>query len=106
MGVSKRWMSWLTYTQKDGQHYSSHASKLVLKLLARLAPFLLGLKFRQTIQVRNFPIDRKSTRLNSSHVSTSYAVFCLKKKICTIKTSYAFITSQTMSSIVLISIAV
>src|SRR5437868_12677104 len=26
------------------------------------------------------PVDRKSTRLNSSHVSTSYAVFCLKKK--------------------------
>src|SRR5699024_11753091 len=26
-------------------------------------------------------IDRKSTRLNSSHVSMSYAVFCLKKKI-------------------------
>src|SRR5437868_13134957 len=25
-------------------------------------------------------IDRKSTRLNSSHVSSSYAVFCLKKK--------------------------
>src|SRR5437868_15485757 len=24
--------------------------------------------------------DRKSTRLNSSHVSISYAVFCLKKK--------------------------
>src|SRR5699024_12684735 len=28
--------------------------------------------------------DRKSTRLNSSHVSISYAVFCLKKKIITI----------------------
>src|SRR6266498_1975731 len=26
------------------------------------------------------PIDRKSTRLNSSHVRISYAVFCLKKK--------------------------
>src|SRR5690625_6905151 len=26
-------------------------------------------------------IDRKSTRLNSSHVASSYAVFCLKKKI-------------------------
>src|SRR5690349_22430271 len=26
-------------------------------------------------------IDRKSTRLNSSHVEISYAVFCLKKKI-------------------------
>src|SRR5690625_5909150 len=25
--------------------------------------------------------DRKSTRLNSSHVAISYAVFCLKKKI-------------------------
>src|SRR5690606_40222625 len=27
------------------------------------------------------PLDRKSTRLNSSHVKISYAVFCLKKKI-------------------------
>src|SRR5690606_41801510 len=26
-------------------------------------------------------VDRKSTRLNSSHVKISYAVFCLKKKI-------------------------
>src|SRR5690625_5630401 len=26
------------------------------------------------------PADRKSTRLNSSHVAISYAVFCLKKK--------------------------
>src|SRR5207245_7564607 len=26
------------------------------------------------------PLDRKSTRLNSSHGSISYAVFCLKKK--------------------------
>src|SRR5690606_41187762 len=26
------------------------------------------------------PLDRKSTRLNSSHVKISYAVFCLKKK--------------------------
>src|SRR5439155_11976375 len=28
------------------------------------------------------PQDRKSTRLNSSHVANSYAVFCLKKKSC------------------------
>src|SRR5699024_11249163 len=27
-----------------------------------------------------YRLDRKSTRLNSSHVSISYAVFCLKKK--------------------------
>src|SRR5690554_7339365 len=31
------------------------------------------------------PPDRKSTRLNSSHVRISYAVFCLKKKKKTIK---------------------
>src|SRR5699024_12321531 len=30
--------------------------------------------------IRNSLADRKSTRLNSSHVSISYAVFCLKKK--------------------------
>src|SRR3712207_8535525 len=28
----------------------------------------------------DLPIDRKSTRLNSSHANISYAVFCLKKK--------------------------
>src|SRR3712207_6849552 len=28
----------------------------------------------------NFFLDRKSTRLNSSHANISYAVFCLKKK--------------------------
>src|SRR5438034_10272951 len=28
----------------------------------------------------NLPLDRKSTRLNSSHTVSSYAVFCLKKK--------------------------
>src|SRR5260221_7846999 len=29
---------------------------------------------------RDFRLDRKSTRLNSSHTVISYAVFCLKKK--------------------------
>src|SRR5690606_39649272 len=33
--------------------------------------------------------DRKSTRLNSSHVKISYAVFCLKKKTCEPQRSYA-----------------
>src|SRR2546430_10757634 len=30
--------------------------------------------------VSGLPVDRKSTRLNSSHSQISYAVFCLKKK--------------------------
>src|SRR5699024_12801683 len=33
------------------------------------------------VQESQVVADRKSTRLNSSHVSMSYAVFCLKKKI-------------------------
>src|SRR3712207_7079144 len=32
-------------------------------------------------------IDRKSTRLNSSHANISYAVFCLKKKLSPLTTS-------------------
>src|SRR5690606_40902456 len=32
------------------------------------------------VAVQCIPGDRKSTRLNSSHVKISYAVFCLKKK--------------------------
>src|SRR3712207_6931494 len=36
-------------------------------------------------------LDRKSTRLNSSHANISYAVFCLKKK----KTTYHILDSNT-----------
>src|SRR3989442_4476337 len=35
---------------------------------------------RRSSRTRADRIDRKSTRLNSSHVRISYAVFCLKKK--------------------------
>src|SRR5690242_21141342 len=37
-------------------------------------------KYSNMIRVGNMEVDRKSTRLNSSHMSISYAVFCLKKK--------------------------
>src|SRR5690242_21435081 len=36
------------------------------------------------------PGDRKSTRLNSSHMSISYAVFCLKKKRLKVFTTQCF----------------
>src|SRR5690606_40250103 len=45
--------------------------------------FDYGLRF-----VYQEPIDRKSTRLNSSHVKISYAVFCLKKKKRNIRLTY------------------
>src|SRR5690554_7306333 len=41
----------------------------------------LCLKYRlRFLPTKHFSADRKSTRLNSSHVRISYAVFCLKKK--------------------------
>src|SRR5690554_7677807 len=36
--------------------------------------------FRSYLEMPGLEQDRKSTRLNSSHVRNSYAVFCLKKK--------------------------
>src|SRR4051812_49984493 len=37
-------------------------------------------RMRRSSRSRLASSDRKSTRLNSSHMSISYAVFCLKKK--------------------------
>src|SRR5690606_39755279 len=45
----------------------------VRRLLARSA------QLEMNIQEKKSCLDRKSTRLNSSHVKISYAVFCLKK---------------------------
>src|SRR5690606_39772304 len=42
--------------------------------------FHTGLQFVFELVVVEQMLDRKSTRLNSSHVKISYAVFCLKKK--------------------------
>src|SRR3712207_7909418 len=42
-------------------------------------------------------LDRKSTRLNSSHANISYAVFCLKKKL-PIPPSYSLRVFHTISS--------
>src|SRR5699024_11439812 len=39
-----------------------------------------GMAMREYLLDNGISRDRKSTRLNSSHVSISYAVFCLKKK--------------------------
>src|SRR3712207_8896279 len=43
-------------------------------------PCLLMLPFLVVEWVLLLGLDRKSTRLNSSHANISYAVFCLKKK--------------------------
>src|SRR3989442_10974558 len=50
----------------------------------RLLPVFEGLNVPVVVcghtHMQSFKEDRKSTRLNSSHVRISYAVFCLKKK--------------------------
>src|SRR5690625_6932476 len=50
---------------------------VTLAPLAPLPPMITNSHCSRSAASR---IDRKSTRLNSSHVATSYAVFCLKKK--------------------------
>src|SRR2546430_5459105 len=61
---------------KEFDQYTTTHSMNVAVLTMALAEHL-GLSARD---VRSFGIDRKSTRLNSSHSQISYAVFCLKKK--------------------------
>src|SRR5699024_11450295 len=61
------------------------ANKISIRLLDRRYPSLFFKKLCAcgSVQPNNKKTnstDRKSTRLNSSHVSISYAVFCLKKK--------------------------
>src|SRR3712207_6932640 len=38
--------------------------------------------------------DRKSTRLNCSHANSSYAVFCLKKKMCPLYDNHRHVNSE------------
>src|SRR5690625_7831877 len=55
----------------------------VLKILFKKGSSLLSVHFCLSSTLFKLPhlqLDRKSTRLNSSHVAISYAVFCLTKK--------------------------
>src|SRR5437660_8471907 len=54
------------------------AHRLDLQIHGVAGPFVAALL--QGAERAGYSVDRKSTRLNSSHVAISYAVFCLKKK--------------------------
>src|SRR5258705_9528892 len=64
-------------------------SETVVLTLASDAAYIVGSPNSATVTIADndqpppqptITIDRKSTRLNSSHSSTSYAAFCLNKK--------------------------
>src|SRR3712207_8134635 len=53
---------------------------LVTEEVAKVAETLAEFRGRYKYNLLDRNVDRKSTRLNSSHANISYAVFCLKKK--------------------------
>src|SRR5699024_3999459 len=64
---------------------TSTATGLVADVLDTVDRLLDNVLLRPFVKIEGVDelsgaVDRKSTRLNSSHVSISYAVFCLKKK--------------------------
>src|SRR5688500_19465003 len=75
---------------EEGRQVPGAAAQVddLLRLLGRHArqqvgerpPALVGVR-QVAVRVPAVARDRKSTRLNSSHLVISYAVFCLKKKI-------------------------
>src|SRR3712207_8757418 len=69
------WLSeyWLFSYRESGQ-------RLDLLDLAAPAAGLGAPGLDEGLEALEIALDRKSTRLNSSHANISYAVFCLKKK--------------------------
>src|SRR3712207_7309086 len=61
----------------------AQATSIAVALTALTVIVLTGLSYSAQKYITTDPsdeLDRKSTRLNSSHANISYAVFCLKKK--------------------------
>src|SRR5690625_5949036 len=67
-----RWRSGVYEKDKSFEAFDSFMQVLV--------QYLASTEQKTRLQVHYENLDRKSTRLNSSHVAISYAVFCLKKK--------------------------
>src|SRR5437667_10399241 len=70
-------LCWLVFMQ------ALYPGRKTLEELARWTPAQITVwRFRRLLKASywNVHLDRKSTRLNSSHITISYAVFCLKKK--------------------------
>src|SRR3712207_3859904 len=69
--VSQRWRQWDWIAAQRVDRYVVNSKTTALRVRRY---------FQREATVLYPPVDRKSTRLNSSHANISYAVFCLKKK--------------------------
>src|SRR2546426_8681244 len=70
------------------RHFRHKKNEVIVMQI--LDPMELNFAFGRDAECK-IQLDRKSTRLNSSHLVISYAVFCLKKKKKRISTLYGSI---------------
>src|SRR5258707_10019124 len=70
-----------SFTAETGKYYLADAGRIVSGTLNMTGP-------KARLETLGGYLDRKSTRLNSSHANISYAVFCLKKKKKTVLTMF------------------
>src|SRR5689334_23976724 len=78
------WASWCVPCREEARELEAAWQKIKDKNMVFLGVAVQdtdqnALEFLKEFNI-TYPKDRKSTRLNSSHSSISYAVFCLKKK--------------------------
>src|SRR3712207_7587968 len=78
--------------------YNIYVRQKFLLIVPSYRPHVLAFRFSQIALHVNGDLDRKSTRLNSSHANISYAVFCLKKKKNTIPSTTLLSTSNPIST--------
>src|SRR5438874_4577904 len=74
------WTTQLPWSAGSIEHRRFDALRLLRQVPAIPELAQLDATGKERLRVSRLSQDRKSTRLNSSHVEISYAVFCLKKK--------------------------